>query len=84
MFQGTEGQRLKREMVFFEVDVDVPENKELQRRYRARRLPTTLVLSADGKELGRLVGYRNAQSWLKRLRSLRRSLPTPEPDIPEI
>ena len=71
-------------MVVFKVDVDVPENKTLQRRYKVRRLPTTLVLSADGQELGRIIGYRNAESWVQRLDTLRRRLPSPEPDIPEI
>ncbi len=71
-------------MVVFEVDVDVPENKVIQRRYKVRRLPTTLLLSPDGKEIGRIVGYSNPSRWLRRLETLRRKHPAPEPDIPEI
>ena len=32
-------------------------NKELQKKYEVRGFPTFLLLSADGKELGKQVGY---------------------------
>ena len=32
-------------------------NKELQKKYEVRGFPTFLMLGADGKELGRQVGY---------------------------
>ena len=44
------------------------QNEELSKKYGVRGFPTTIILSPDGKELGRIVGY--APDYLKRIRKL--------------
>lgn len=41
-------------------------NRELAQKYGVRGFPTTIILSPDGKELGRIGGY--APDYLKRVR----------------
>lgn len=37
------------------LDIDV--NKDLQRKFRVTRIPTSIIISDDGKELNRIIGY---------------------------
>lgn len=49
------------------VDISLPQNQELARRYRIRGVPTFVFVSAQGQETARLVGY-------QRIHSLRQSI----------
>lgn len=44
--------------------IDAEENEELAARYRVRAYPTMVFIDPDGSELGRLVGYEDADSFL--------------------
>lgn len=45
----------------------VRQNKELSGKYGVQGYPTTVVLNADGKVLGRIGGYAPAKAWFKQL-----------------
>ena len=51
------------------LDVD-GDGRELSNKYRVDGLPTILVLSVDGEELGRIPGYLPPASFLERIRPL--------------
>ena len=68
-------------MVLYRVDLTIPENRVLQRRYGVRGLPTTLVLDSDGTEAGRIVGYPGRTRWLRKLNRIRRATPETIPEI---
>ena len=44
------------------------QNNELAKKFGVRGFPTTIVLSPDGKELGRIVGY--APDYLEQVKAL--------------
>ncbi|MPM98128.1 Thiol:disulfide interchange protein DsbD [bioreactor metagenome] len=44
------------------------QNEELAKQYDVQGFPTTLVLNADGKQLGRIGGYRAADDYIKALK----------------
>lgn len=50
------------------LDVD-GDGRELSDQYGVDGLPTVLVLSTDGKELGRIPGYLPPEGFLERIRS---------------
>jgi thiol:disulfide interchange protein DsbD len=52
-FRETVGARY----VFLRVDVEQEEGEELQRRFRATNLPTTLLMTPDRIEIGRIQGF---------------------------
>ncbi len=68
-------------MVVFRVNITIPENRRLQRKYGVRGLPTTLVLDEDGTEAGRIVGYPGRSRWLQKLDDIRRANPETVPEI---
>jgi len=45
------------------------QNDGLSSKYKVEGFPTTLVIGADGKELGRVVGFRAAADYVKTLKS---------------
>lgn len=47
--------------------VDVDQNKKLARQYKAKTLPTSIILDENGNEIDRLSGYEknSYQKWLK-------------------
>jgi len=45
------------------------QNDELSAKYKVEGFPTTLVLRADGKELGRVTGFSAAADYIKTLKS---------------
>jgi len=49
--------------------IDAEKERELADRFALTGYPTILFVKADGKELGRLVGYREAQQFLADARS---------------
>lgn len=51
------------------VYIDGDEHPADVRKYRINGYPTTLVLSSDGKELGRIVGFRPVRQFLSELRA---------------
>lgn len=55
--------------------VDGDKNHDLMDKYKAEAYPTFVVLSPDGKELGRFVGGMGAEAFLKNLRIIRTDLP---------
>lgn len=49
------------------MDMETGEGPDLSRRYKVKAYPTMLVLDAEGNELGRVVGYRDAEGLLGEL-----------------
>ena len=47
-----------------------PEMNQAAKDFRLRGYPSLIVLSADGKEKGRIVGYKPAKDYLKTLKKL--------------
>lgn len=59
-----------RELVALKLDVDEEEGRTIRDRYRARFLPSYVLVDAEGKELGRIVGEQTEADFLARLREL--------------
>lgn len=56
VLSGPQWQAVEARSVVVEVDADSPEGAALKTRYGVQALPSYLVLSADGRELGRILG----------------------------
>lgn len=66
-FETKEFKKISTDFILYEADfprrTDIitlekkKENKKIQQQYRVSGYPTLLILSADGKEIGRKVGY---------------------------
>jgi tetratricopeptide (TPR) repeat protein len=54
-------------LVGVRIDFDTPAGQEVATAYRVMGLPTTLLLDAEGKELGRIEGYETVDGWLASL-----------------
>jgi len=54
-------------LVGVRLDFDTPAGQEVATGYRVMGLPTTLLLDAEGKELGRIEGYETVDGWLASL-----------------
>ena len=54
-------------MVMFHINSDTPEGKELRKKYSVKGLPTSIVLTGDGAEVDRILGYDDRASYLKTL-----------------
>lgn len=52
------------------MDMETGEGPDLSHRYKVKAYPTMLVLDASGKELGRIVGYRDAEAFLTELQKI--------------
>ena len=55
---GAEWQALTQRALVVEVDAESPEGAALKARYGIKALPSYLMLAADGRELGRILGER--------------------------
>jgi len=55
------------------VDFDDQNNREVIERYAILGLPTVLLLSANGDEIGRVVGYPGSEKWLAKFDAIARS-----------
>lgn len=55
------------------VKVDVDENRELAARFRIRSIPTIIFINGEGKEVSRLIGYRDAEGFLEEFQKLGKS-----------
>ena len=63
-FRETLGDRY----VFLRVDVEQEEGGELQRRFRAGNLPTTMLMTPDKIEIGRVAGYFPVDAFLDQVK----------------
>lgn len=63
------GAALTEGMVSVSYDFDAEENRPLVERYVVLGLPTTLVLTPDGTQVGRIMGYHDAQQWTAEFRA---------------
>jgi|TARA_B110000495_G_C22908806_1_gene530597 thioredoxin len=55
------------------VRVDVDENRELAAQFRIRSIPTIIFIDGEGKEVSRLIGYRDAEGFLEEFQKLGKS-----------
>lgn len=60
-------------VVLARIDVDQPEGRALKEQRRVRFLPTFLVLEADGREVGRILGEQREAEFLSQLQALLRT-----------
>jgi tetratricopeptide (TPR) repeat protein len=67
VFQASAGRLPADRLVGVRIDFDTPAGQEVATGYRVMGLPTTLVLDADGKELGRIEGYETVDGWVAAL-----------------
>jgi len=65
-----EGGELLAPTIAIRVNIDEERNRPFVKRYRARVVPTALVLRADGTEVGRVRGFPGRARWMKRIRAL--------------
>ncbi len=47
------------------VKIDVDEQRDIASKYSIRSIPTIIFVDADGKEVSRFIGYRDAEGFLK-------------------
>ena len=47
------------------VKIDVDQHSDLASKYGIRSLPTIIFTNADGEEVSRFIGYRDAEGFLK-------------------
>lgn len=59
-----EGGRLTEQLVPVRVDFDDEANRPMIERYVVLGLPTVLVLTPDGTQVGRIQGYHGRQEWV--------------------
>ncbi|MDO4212194.1 MAG: thioredoxin family protein [Bacteroidales bacterium] len=52
------------------MDMETGEGPDLSHRYKVKAYPTMLVLDAEGNELGRIVGYRDAEAFLTEVQNI--------------
>jgi len=62
-----EGGALTRDLIAVRFDFDAEENRPLVERYVVLGLPTTLVLTPDGTQVGRIMGYEDRATWVAEL-----------------
>jgi thiol:disulfide interchange protein len=58
-------QVLKDKMVAIKINAEKGADKSVAGKYKVRGYPTMVFVDGDGKEVGRLVGYRDANKFLK-------------------
>lgn len=61
------GQQLLTQAIGVRVDFETPAGREVTKKYGILGLPTTLVLTAQGEEVGRVLGYGGRQFYLSAL-----------------
>jgi thiol:disulfide interchange protein len=47
------------------IKIDVDDNRQMATKYKVTAIPTLVFVAADGKEIGRLVGFRDVDTFLK-------------------
>lgn len=62
-----EGAAVTADMIAVSFDFDDEENRALVEQYVVLGLPTSLVLTADGSQVGRIQGYHGRQEWVAEL-----------------
>lgn len=70
VLNGPEWEAVLRRAVVLEQDVDSPQGRALQQQWRVKALPTYLVLDAQGRELGRILGEQTRKDLYARLDAL--------------
>lgn len=58
-------------LILLRIDVDQPEGRQLKERYAVNFLPSYLLLDAEGRALGRIVGEQREADFLARLTAMR-------------
>ncbi len=58
------GRKMLTQAVGVRVNFETPAGREVTRRYGVLGLPTTLVLTAKGEEIGRVLGYGGSSSYI--------------------
>lgn len=54
------------------IKLDGDKEKELVKQYKVEGYPTLIMLDADGKEVGRLVGYKGVKEMTAALKKLKK------------
>jgi thioredoxin-like negative regulator of GroEL len=67
------GGELTADMVAVGYDFDDEANRPLIERYVVLGLPTVLVLTPDGTQVGRIMGYDGAEDWTRQLRAAKQA-----------
>ncbi|RLB50711.1 MAG: hypothetical protein DRJ42_18320 [Deltaproteobacteria bacterium] len=62
-----EGASITEDMIAVTFDFDDEENRALVEQYVVLGLPTSLVLTADGTQVGRIQGYHGREEWVSEL-----------------
>lgn len=70
VIESDEGRKLLQGAVGVKVNFETPEGRKATKRFRVLGLPTTLVLSAKGEEIGRVVGYPGKAAYTQALKDL--------------
>lgn len=71
VFQSTKEQTWMQAYVRVRIHFDSPKGRAATKNYRILGLPTTLLLSPKGHELGRIVGYTGRTSFVQTVRDIR-------------
>ena len=59
---------LQKEYIPYKLDMEVGEGISFSESYNINRFPTMLVIDANGKEIQRLVGYRDASTLISEIK----------------
>jgi thioredoxin-like negative regulator of GroEL len=48
--------------------IDIDQNKDIKRKFNITKIPTSIIVSENGKEISRLIGYNSTtyKNWLKK------------------
>lgn len=48
--------------------IDIDQHKDIKRKFNITKIPTSIIISENGKEISRLIGYNSTtyKNWLKR------------------
>lgn len=71
VFSGASGRSLLRGYVGKRVDFDDPANRALVEKHTVISLPSVVILSPRGQELGRIEGFESKQAFLTELEAIR-------------
>jgi len=69
VLSSPDGAALTENMVSLRLDFDAPENRPLVERFVILGLPTVLVLTPEGTQVGRVQGYHGREAWLEEARA---------------
>lgn len=60
-------EKLSQAAVLYRLNTDTQEGKELSQAFHLRGIPTTVLLTPEGKEIDRILGYGNRSAWMRTL-----------------